>query len=763
MRLLSAALAVALTPVFVALPTVSFASTDRPHPVAPKVTTTGVPAVAGAERAPSTGAGSTAAPKTATVATGRALSAASAPQTRPRFTVAGVSWARGSGLTATDIGVSVRVKEDSGWTGWEPLQASDDGPESGTGESKGARVGTNPLVTDGATGIQVRVETTGGRRLPDLQVTTIDPGRSAADDNLTAHQPAASASAAAVKPTIITRAQWGADESLRGAETYNSTVKAIVIHHTASSNDYTSATAAAQIRGIYAYDTRGLGWTDIAYNFLVDKFGRIYEGRAGSITSAVRGAHAMGFNTNTMGVAALGNYETASAPAVMVDSLAKVAGWKLSQYGVSPSATTQLTSAGGSGVKIAAGTTVTLPTVNAHQNTSYTLCPGKYLYPQMGTIRTKAASYAAYSSTTGPVPVATSQLYAAYGSLILTTGSTGYAVRDLQLELNRRGFSVGSADGDFGPATLAGVQGFQRAAQLAVTGKVAANDWRALSGLSYTKVTTTPTTTPTTTTTTTTAAAVPGLDGDGRGDAMGRTGLGDLYWYPGRVGTFATPVKIGPGWNTYRFVISPGDLTGDRRADVLGVTSTGDAWLYKGTGTGRLLSRVLVARGWSAYTDLFTPGDWTGDRKPDVLARKANGELWLLTGNGTGGFSGARQIGTGWQMYAQMITPGDVTGDGKVDLMGRTPAGALWLYRGTGTTAGTAIGYERGAVLSTGWQGFNTVFSTGDVTGDGRADLVARNPLNANYVYAGTGKGTFAAAKRITAPWGDTTRIFGVR
>jgi hypothetical protein len=244
---------------------------------------------------------------------------------------------------------------------------------------------------------------------------------------------------------------------------------------------------------------------------------------------------------------------------------------------------------------------------------------------------------------------------------------------------------------------------------------------------------------------------------------MGRTGLGDLYWYPGRVDTFATPFKIGPGWNTYRFVVSPGDLTGDRRADVLGVTSTGDAWLYKGTGTGRLLSRVLVARGWSAYTDLLTPGDWTGDRKPDVLARKANGELWLLTGNGTGGFSGARQIGTGWQMYAQMITPGDVTGDGKVDLMGRTPAGALWLYRGTGTTAGTAIGYERGTVLSTGWQGFNTVFSTGDVTGDGRADLVARNPLNANYVYAGTGKGTFAAAKRITAPWGDTTRIFGVR
>lgn len=747
MRIVSAALAVALTPVFVALPTVSFATTDKPHPVTPRVTTTAVPAVAGAAASP----GSRVAPGLQAARPTHALSALTGPQPRPRFTVAGVSWAPGSALTAADVTVSVRVKEDTGWTGWETLGASDDGPEDGSRESASARVGTSPLVTDGATGIEVRVETTGGRALPDLRVTTIDPGRSAADDDLTRHTPAASASAAARTPTIITRAQWGADESLRGAATYNTTVKAVVIHHTASSNDYTSATAAAQIRGIYAYDTRGLGWSDIAYNFLVDKFGRIYEGRAGSITSAVRGAHAMGFNTDTMGVAALGNYETASAPAVMVDSLAKVAGWKLSQYGVSPSATTRLTSQGGSGAKYAKGTAVTLPTVNAHQNTSYTLCPGRYLYPQMATIRSKAALYATYSSTSGPAPVTTSRLYAAYGTLTLASGSRGYAVRDLQLELNRRGFSVGAADGAFGPATLAGVQKFQRAAGLVVTGKVAANDWRALSGLSYTRATTT------------TPAQVPGFDADGRGDAMGRTGAGDLYYYPGRVGAFATPVRLGPGWNTYRQVVSPGDLTGDRRADVLAVTATGDAWLYKGTGTGRLLSRVLVARGWGVYTDLVTPGDWSGDRKLDVLARKANGELWLLTGNGTGGFSGARRIGTGWQMYAQMITPGDVTGDGRVDLLGRTPAGLLYLYRGTGTTSGTTVGYERGTVVSRGWQVFNTVLSVGDLSGDGRVDLLARTPSNANYLYAGTGKGTFAAAKRISAPWGDTTRIFGVR
>ena len=754
-RLLPAALAaVAITPIFVALPTVSFASTDTPHPVAPKVQSTGAHGVDARAEGQLW--------NRRVVRPGHVLSTLTPVQERARFTVAGVSWASTTGLTASDVTIQVRVREDADWTGWETLTVTEDGPQRGTAESATARLGSNPLVTDGATAIQVRVDTTNGQPLPDLRVTTINPGTSAADDDLARHTPAASASAAAVTPTIITRRQWGADESLRGSTTYNTTVKAIVVHHTASSNDYTAATAAAQIRGIYAYDTKGLGWSDIAYNFLVDKYGRIYEGRAGSITRAVRGAHAMGFNTDTMGIAALGNYETTAAPSVMVDSIAKVAGWKLSQYGVDPSATTRLTSAGGTGTKYAKGVVATLPTVNAHQNTSYTLCPGRYLYPQMATIRSKATMYAKYSSTTGPAPVATANLYATYGSLTLASGSSGWAVRDLQLELNRRGFAAGTADGDFGPTTLGGVQRFQKAMLLTVTGKVAANDWRALSGLSYTK-----TGAPTTSTTPAPvpSKAIVGFDADGRGDVLGRTGPGDLYFYPGKVGGIGTPVRLGGGWNIYRQVVSPGDLTGDRVADVLAVTPAGEAYLYRGNGRGGLLAgRTLLSRTWAAYTDLVTPGDWSGDGKPDLLARKTNGELWFLAGNGKGGFTGSwRRIGTGWQMYAQMVTPGDVTGDGRVDLLGRTPAGRLYLYRGTGVATSTATGYRPGVVIGTGWQVYNTVLSTGDLTWDGKADLIARTPGNVDYVYAGNAKGGFAARKRFTAPWGATTRIVGVR
>ncbi|WP_406830290.1 peptidoglycan-binding protein [Pedococcus sp. KACC 23699] len=880
MRLISAALAVALTPVFVALPTVSFASADTPRPVAPKVVSTPIggidPVAASLEAKAGRSLATAAAPAKALVRVPAALSATDkgsagatvtsdaarsvAPsrqsarvtsvltreQPRPRFTVAGISWASTTSLSADDVTVQVRVKEAKGWTAWELLPVPDDGPEAGTPESVGARLGTTPIVTDGGTGIQVRVDTPQGRTLPDLQVTTIDPGTSPADKDLTARTPAASASAAAAQPTIITRAQWGADESLRGSKTLSSTIKAITIHHTAGTNDYTPETAAAQVRGIYAYDTQGLGWADIAYNFLVDKWGRVYEGRAGSITEPVRGAHSMGFNTDTMGIAAIGNYETAAAPAVMVDALARVAGWKLSQYGVSPTATTQLTSQGGTGAKFAAGTTVTLPTVHAHQNTSYTLCPGKYLYPQMSTIRSKAATYALSAApivAPPPAPVIGSKLYATYGSLTLAAGSTGYAVRDLQLELNRRGYSVGTADGDFGAMTTAGVSAFQKAAQLTVTGKVAANDWKALSGLAYTKVAPAPVTTAglyaaygsltlaagatgwpvrdlqlelsrrgysvgtadgdfgaqTTTAVSSfqkaaqvavtgkvaandwkalsglaytkvkpplvlTTAPRGGFNSDGRGDVLGRTQSGDLLLYPVIGAAVGAPAKAGTGWGAFAQVLSPGDFDGDRFSDVLALTRTGAVWLYRGNGRGGFKpGNVLVGTGFSTTTLLLAPGDWTGDGKPDLLARKANGELWLLTGNGAGGFVGtARKIGTGWQNFVDIATPGDLTGDGRPDLLARGANGLLYLYAGTGAGT-TGTGLTSGRVVGTGWGSFASIFSTGDLTGDGRADLLARTKTNITYVYAGDGSGRVTSPRKLTTSWAPTTQLFGVR
>jgi len=487
MRLVPAALAVALTPAFIAVPTVAFDFADPPHPVSPKVVSTAIKGVDPGELAGSarplavTGGPVGLTPKMAVAVLTPKMAVA-------RFTVAGVSWSRTSVVAATDVTVNVRVNEASGWTAWETVAITDDGPDPATAEAARARVGTTPLVSDGATGIQVRVDTTTGATPPGLLVSTIDPGTSPADDDLTPAAPAGSASAVARQPAIITRARWGADERLRKALTLNASVKAITIHHTAGTNGYTQAGAAAQVRGIYAYDTLTLGWDDIAYNFLVDKWGRIFEGRAGSITRAVRGAHAMGFNTNTMGVSAIGNYETTAAPAVMVDAMARVAGWKLSQYAGNPLGKVVLTSQGGVGAKFGAGVRATLDAVHGHRITSSTACPGKFLYAQMGTIRAKAGTYARTSSTTTPVLVPAARLFASYGRLTLRTGSSGPPVRDLQRELNRRKLPAGVADGIFGPNTRAAVVAFQKAARLRVTGIVAANDWKALSGLPYTKV-----------------------------------------------------------------------------------------------------------------------------------------------------------------------------------------------------------------------------------------------------------------------------------
>jgi uncharacterized protein with LGFP repeats len=94
---------------------------------------------------------------------------------------------------------------------------------------------------------------------------------------------------------VISRREWGADPRL-GDEcfepVYGSSVRAVVLHHTVNSNDYSRSDAPAIVRSILAYHTQGQGWCDIGYNFLVDRFGRIYQGRRGGVRLPVRGAHA---------------------------------------------------------------------------------------------------------------------------------------------------------------------------------------------------------------------------------------------------------------------------------------------------------------------------------------------------------------------------------------------------------------------------------------------------------------------------------------
>ncbi|MEJ5913388.1 peptidoglycan recognition protein family protein, partial [Pseudokineococcus sp. 1T1Z-3] len=339
------------------------------------------------------------------------------PETKvDTFDLVGVTWPEVVGERTEDVQVQVRVRESGGWTEWEALDVEDGGPTPGSEEYERSRkiVATEPLLTLGADAVQVRLDSPDGQAPSGVELALVDGGQGAAlagrealDADPSASASAsvmASASTSSTRPTIISRAQWGADESMARTASQNRTVTAMTIHHTASSNAYTSAAGAmAQLRSIYSYHTKTQGWSDIGYNFVVDKFGNIYEGRRGSITSNPVGAHASGFNTSTMGISALGNYEAARPSSAMVESISKVVAWRLGGQGLDVTGRTTLTSAGGSS-RFRKGTQATLPRVFGHGDVGYTACPGVYLNGQLSTIRAKAAAYVKSTSAPAPPP-----------------------------------------------------------------------------------------------------------------------------------------------------------------------------------------------------------------------------------------------------------------------------------------------------------------------------------------------------------------------
>ncbi|ALC06943.1 hypothetical protein CDES_12995 [Corynebacterium deserti GIMN1.010] len=192
-------------------------------------------------------------------------------------------------------------------------------------------------------------------------------------------------------PRVISRAGWGADENLRCSNpTIDDGVSAITIHHTAGSNNYTQAQAASQVRGIYSYHAQTLGWCDVGYQALVDKYGTIYEGRAGGMTRAVQGAHAGGFNQNTWGISMMGDYSTVAPSDATIESVGELAGWRAKVAGFDPTGSDTHYSEGTSYSKYSYGTRVTLPNIFAHRDVGTTTCPGDAGYAQMDKIRSIA-------------------------------------------------------------------------------------------------------------------------------------------------------------------------------------------------------------------------------------------------------------------------------------------------------------------------------------------------------------------------------------
>ncbi|GAB2640197.1 N-acetylmuramoyl-L-alanine amidase [Prescottella soli] len=192
---------------------------------------------------------------------------------------------------------------------------------------------------------------------------------------------------------IISRRAWGADEGIRCQNpTYDDSTGGATVHHTAESNNYTREQSAGIVRGIYAYHAQTLGWCDIGYNVLVDRYGQIFEGRFGGLDRPVQGAHAGGFNENTVGIAMMGNFVNEPAPAATIESVGKYLGWRLKLAGLNPKGQVTMYSEGTQYSKYPLGQKVVLPTIFAHRDVGYTECPGSAAYAQMGQIRDIAAA-----------------------------------------------------------------------------------------------------------------------------------------------------------------------------------------------------------------------------------------------------------------------------------------------------------------------------------------------------------------------------------
>jgi hypothetical protein len=285
-----------------------------------------------------------------------------------RFDLVGVHW-RGSGR------VELRTRSVTGrWSAWHAAAPEEaDAPDLGSAEERqrGWRLG-NPWWAGLSDRLQVRTHG------PVMRVRV---WKVRSPESLVPLRQVAAAS----EPAVVARSAWGADEAIRrGEPSYATELRYAIVHHTAGANGYTRAQAPAILRGIQLYHVQANGWNDIGYNFLVDRFGTVYEGRYGGIDANVIGAQAQGFNTSSVGVALLGTYGSVAASTAAEQALVRLLSWRLDLAHVDPGS--MLTVVSGGSPKFAAGVPVLLRSVSGHRDVGLTACPGDALYARLQAI-----------------------------------------------------------------------------------------------------------------------------------------------------------------------------------------------------------------------------------------------------------------------------------------------------------------------------------------------------------------------------------------
>jgi hypothetical protein len=314
--------------------------------------------------------------------------------TAPRaFNLVGLHW---RGAKTPDV--ELRVRRDDHWGRWEDLGVH-------------GRGGSDPIWVGRARTVQYRLD----RRVPGLRLHFVAVGKRRATARV--------AQTTTTPFPYVSREDWGASSCLpREAPSYG-TVKAVQVHHTVSLNDYTPEEAPQIVLAICRYHRNSNGWNDIGYNALVDKYGTIYEGRAGGLDQAVIGAHAQGFNSQTAGIANIGDYTSVGASQEALNATATYIRWKLGVHGQPLSGPVTLTSAGGSASRYPAGTNVTLERVIGHRDTGRTSCPGDALYDQLDDIRALVEAGTPFATFSARVTAALADQRVDYGEIVPVSGA----------------------------------------------------------------------------------------------------------------------------------------------------------------------------------------------------------------------------------------------------------------------------------------------------------------------------------------------------
>jgi hypothetical protein len=386
------------------------------------------------------------------------------------------------------------------------------------------------------------------------------------------------------------------------------------------------------------------GYYDIGYNFVVDRCGQIFEGRSGGMDLPVIGAHDVGFNTNTVGISYIGNYESAQPSRAALDAIARVVAWKFGMYGIDPTGKVTLTSgmdAGVDGNKIAKGTSITLPRVFGHRDTNYTACPGANLYKKLPLIASLAK-----------VP--------GVSHALATSDYNRDGISDLVAGTPRTSGGVGSVTvvpgGLDGPVPASKVTLTQSSPGVPGSSEAgdnwgAATAWGDINGDGYADL----------------AVGAPGED-----DTSGNADRGSVTVLYGPAlnsgfsyatsGVTAAGAKLGSA-------VTVGDFNGDGKADVFAAgTGTGGNWNARLTGGATQTGTLTTSTSAIAYTDAAT-GDFNRDGYADVALnyRDAGGigrVTWFK-----GGASGLTKVSTISVKGGRSIAAGDVNGNSYDDIV----------------------------------------------------------------------------------------------